>query len=85
MVEAFPRAAAVAERLWSARDVIDVSDARVRLHEWRCRLLRRGLPTGPVAGGVPSGATGKALLSPTTTFGGHCESGPWEEKYVPPF
>ena len=70
LVEAFPRAAAVAERLWSKRSVTDVEDARARLHDWRCRLLRRGLPTGPVNGGVPSGASGHAPPSPPTTFGG---------------
>ena len=85
MIEAFPRAAAVAERLWSARSVTDVTDARARLHEWRCRLLQRGLATGPVDGGVPSGASGKAPWSPTTTFGGHCEGGPWQPYYSPPF
>eukprot|EP01051_Picozoa_sp_SAG22_P012552 SAG22_NODE_1315_length_4769_cov_23.910064_7_plen_110_part_01 len=57
LVEAFPRAAAVAERLWSPRTVVSVEAARPRLHDWRCRLLRRGLPTGPVAGGVPSGGS----------------------------
>ena len=75
----------MAERLWSESAVTDVADARVRLHDWRCRLLRRGLPTGPVNGGVPSGASGHAPPSPTTTFGGHCESGPWEAEYKPPF
>jgi hypothetical protein len=35
--------------------------------------------------GVPSGATGKAPPSPITTFGGHCEGGPWEATYSPPF
>ena len=75
LVEAFPRAAAVAERLWSKRSVTDVEDARARLHDWRCRLLRRGLPTGPVNGGVPSGASGHAPPSPPTTFGGAFGSG----------
>ena len=77
--------AAVAERLWSERSTTSVDDARVRLHAWRCRLLQRGLATGPVAGGVPTGASGKAPASPTTTFGGHCPSGPWEQAYSPPF
>ena len=85
LAEAFPRAAAVAERLWSARGVRDVADARVRLHDWRCRLLQRGLATGPVDGGVPTGASGQAPPSKTTTFGGHCAGGPWEPVYAPPF
>ena len=63
---------AVAERLWSPQTVVSVEAARVRLHDWRCRLLRRGLPTGPVAGGVPTGASGDAPPSPPTSFGGHC-------------
>lgn len=85
LVEAFPRTAAVAERLWSEQSVTDVDDARVRLHAWRCRLLQRGLATGPVAGGVPTGASGNAPPSGTTSFGGHCANGPWEPAYTPPF
>lgn len=34
-----PRASAVGERLWSAEDVTDVDDARVRMHNFRCLLL----------------------------------------------
>ena len=41
----WPRAAAVAERAWSAKDVTDVNDARERLHEFRCKLLQRGIGT----------------------------------------
>jgi len=85
LTQAFPRAAAVAERLWSAATVVDVADAQVRLHAWRCRLLARGLATAPVYGGVPSGARGTANATATTTFGNHCEEGPWEVEYSPPF
>ena len=41
----WPRAAAVAERAWSPKDVRDVDDARVRIHEFRCKLLTRGIGT----------------------------------------
>jgi hexosaminidase len=47
----WPRAAAVAERGWSAKGTRDVVDARARLHELRCKLLRRGIGAEPVANG----------------------------------
>lgn len=47
----WPRAAAVAERLWSAQSVTDKGDANKRMEEHACRLNRRGIeaqpPTGP--------------------------------------
>ena len=85
LTELFPRAAAVAERLWSAESVRDVDAAEARLHRWRCRLLRRGLATAPVYGGVAVGASGSAASASPTTFGGHCEEGPWQPSYRPPF
>ena len=39
----WPRTAAVAERAWANKDVRDVTDARGRLHEFRCKLLARGI------------------------------------------
>ncbi|XP_025113570.1 LOW QUALITY PROTEIN: beta-hexosaminidase subunit beta-like [Pomacea canaliculata] len=49
---AWPRAAAVAERLWSPRDVTsDVDTAAFRLDVHRCRLLRRGVPAQPILPG----------------------------------
>ncbi|KNC82225.1 hypothetical protein, variant [Sphaeroforma arctica JP610] len=39
----FPRASAVAERLWSDRAVTDIEDATLRLQEFRCKLLTRGI------------------------------------------
>ena len=36
----WPRASAVAERLWSAQNVTSVSDAQGRIEEQRCRMLK---------------------------------------------
>ena len=40
----------VIERLWSAEDVRDVTSATARLHDFRCRLLARGLAAEPPSG-----------------------------------
>ena len=48
---AWPRAAAIAERLWSeAASTVDVIGARARLEEFRCLLVRRGVAAGTVSG-----------------------------------
>lgn len=46
----WPRAAAVAERLWSPRTTTDVASAARRLEELVCRLRRRGVPAAPANG-----------------------------------
>lgn len=47
----WPRASAVAERLWSSRDVTDVESAKFRLDQQRCRMVRRGIPAKPILDG----------------------------------
>ncbi|XP_054612822.1 beta-hexosaminidase subunit beta isoform X2 [Dunckerocampus dactyliophorus] len=44
----WPRASAVAERLWSAKTVTDISDAYNRLSVHRCRMVERGIPAEPL-------------------------------------
>lgn len=48
---AFPRAMAVAERLWSAMEVNNVSLATPRLGKHRCRMLERGVAVTPLGPG----------------------------------
>ncbi|KAM9735720.1 beta-hexosaminidase subunit beta isoform 2-T2 [Menidia menidia] len=47
----WPRASAVAERLWSAKDVTDIDDAFSRLSVHRCRMVERGIPAEPLFSG----------------------------------
>ncbi|KAM4634631.1 beta-hexosaminidase subunit beta isoform 2-T2 [Polymixia lowei] len=44
----WPRASAVAERLWSAKEVTDLGDAYSRLSAHRCRMVERGIPAEPL-------------------------------------
>ncbi|XP_054707414.1 beta-hexosaminidase subunit alpha-like isoform X2 [Uloborus diversus] len=46
----WPRAAAVAERLWSSAALVDSKDAASRLEELRCNMIKRGLKVEPVNG-----------------------------------
>ncbi|CAF2083000.1 unnamed protein product [Rotaria magnacalcarata] len=47
----WPKASAVAERLWSAASGNKSEDAQFRLDVHRCRLLRRGIPAQPILNG----------------------------------
>lgn len=48
----WPRASAVAERLWSdPTQTQDVDSARHRLDQHRCRMVRRGIPASPILNG----------------------------------
>ncbi|XP_003747056.1 beta-hexosaminidase subunit alpha [Galendromus occidentalis] len=51
----WPRAGAVAERLWSSASVVDVESAKFRLDEMRCRMVRRGIPAAPILNGYCGG------------------------------
>ncbi|XP_032804737.1 beta-hexosaminidase subunit beta-like isoform X2 [Petromyzon marinus] len=44
----WPRASAVAERLWSDKSVTDVNDAYSRLAKHRCRMVQRGIAAQPL-------------------------------------
>ncbi|GIY87050.1 beta-hexosaminidase subunit alpha [Caerostris extrusa] len=46
----WPRAAAVAERLWSSASVNSSTNAAPRLEELRCKMIKRGLKVEPVNG-----------------------------------
>merc|ERR1719458_1594177 len=46
----WPRASAVAERLWSPATATNVKEAAQRLQEMECRLLQRGYPVQPANG-----------------------------------
>ena len=58
MTTTFPRALAVAERLWSSRATRNITDAITRVSALRCRMLARGLPIPP----VNSGGWGTGIL-----------------------
>lgn len=48
----WPRASAVAERLWSPAEITsDTDSASFRLDEHRCRMLKRGIPAQPILNG----------------------------------
>nr|KAK3610027.1 hypothetical protein CHS0354_032375 [Potamilus streckersoni] len=50
MTMLWPRASAVAERLWSAKTTRDINSAGRRLQEHKCRMMRRGFNVGYTSG-----------------------------------
>lgn len=44
----WPRAAAVAERLWTPKELMNVDEAESRLQTFRCLLTQRGIAAAPV-------------------------------------
>jgi hexosaminidase len=47
----WPRTAAVAERLWSPKEVTDISSMKLRLNQHWCLLTRRGVHASPIQPG----------------------------------
>jgi len=47
----WPRASAVAERLWSPKETVDTTAAKTRLAEHHCRMKARGVPSTPIGPG----------------------------------
>ena len=44
----WPRAAAVGERAWSSEATKDVGEAEFRIHEFRCKMVKRGSQAEPI-------------------------------------
>lgn len=69
------RGAAVAERAWSAKTVTDVEDAMVRLSDFRCKLLDRGINAEPMDAGA------RIYVNGGRNF---CQN-EWNPRYSPPW
>merc|ERR1712156_1382419 len=63
----WPRASAIAERLWSPRDVRDIQEAKHRIQEMVCRMLQRGFPVEPITGPQFCNVNWNASSTPTST------------------
>ncbi|CAH8636712.1 unnamed protein product [Schistosoma bovis] len=50
LTKIWPVTSAVAERLWSAKEINDLEFAGPRIEEQRCRLINRGIPAGVLLG-----------------------------------
>jgi hexosaminidase len=72
---AWPRSSAVAERAWSPKEVNDVEEAQDRLHEFRCKLVSRGIQAEP----SENGANMTALAGKN-----FCQD-EWNPRYVAPW
>jgi len=58
IARSWPRASVVAERAWSPKHVNDVEEAQDRLHEFRCKLVSRGIDAQPTENGANITALG---------------------------
>ncbi len=76
IARSWARTAAIAERGWSPKEVKDVDDAQRRLHEWRCKMLRRGINAEPITNG--------ANMTSPVGFAHNCDV-EWETGYLPPW
>eukprot|EP01116_Phalansterium_solitarium_P000396 TRINITY_DN10267_c0_g1_i1.p1 TRINITY_DN10267_c0_g1~~TRINITY_DN10267_c0_g1_i1.p1 ORF type:complete len:603 (+),score=139.14 TRINITY_DN10267_c0_g1_i1:123-1931(+) len=54
----WPRLAAIAERLWSPREINSTAAAKPRLAAWRCHADRRGVAVTPMGAGEAGGQPG---------------------------
>eukprot|EP00040_Diaphanoeca_grandis_P018300 m.96192 g.96192 ORF g.96192 m.96192 type:complete len:609 (+) comp26874_c0_seq1:62-1888(+) len=71
----WPRAAAVAERGWSAKETTSIDDFRRRLHKLTCEFTSRGLPAEPlIFGGGQFYVNGTVCVPPPGSEG---VLGPW--------
>jgi len=64
IARAWPNAAAIAERLWSAETVTNADAAAPRLESLRCLLIRRGLAAQPAVWASPCPDEFAALYAP---------------------
>jgi hexosaminidase len=51
MSRVWPRASSVAERLWTSTDNNAEQTIHERIHQFRCHMVRRGVPAGPTGPG----------------------------------
>lgn len=52
IARSWPRATAVGERAWSPKETTDIVDAEERLHEFRCKMIARGINMEPIENGA---------------------------------
>ena len=81
---AWPRVSAVAERAWSTKDTRDLADAEARIHEFRCKLIDRGINAEPI--GICGNEGCNSPLSPVRVpgYAGFCPT-EYVPAYQPPF